>query len=129
MRYSKYNMKVFDWQSIVCQIIDPESLPGRLAFGAMSVATAVVTISHGAATIASLFVPTQGSRAAIYNAVKHFYLAYIQFVRNRELVAKQPYHLGQFKLCPHPCGSYTACPMGYGLLSAGIEPHAGKSWW
>jgi hypothetical protein len=96
-------MKVFDRQSIMPQIIDPESLFGRLAFGAMAVATAVVTISYSSATIASLLVSAQGSSAAIYNAAEHFYLPGIQFIRNRELVAKLPYHIGQFKLCPHPC--------------------------
>jgi hypothetical protein len=48
---------VFDGQSVVHQIIDPESLFGSLAFGAMAVATAVVTVSYSPATVASLLVP------------------------------------------------------------------------
>jgi hypothetical protein len=94
-------MKVFDGQSIVRQIVDPESLFGSLAFWAMAVATAVVTIAYGTTTIASLLVPAHGSGTATYNAAQHFYLPYIQFIRNRELTAKLPYRIGQFKLWPH----------------------------
>jgi hypothetical protein len=98
---SKYNMKVFDGQRIMHQIIDPEGLFGCLAFGAMPVATTVVAIAYGTTSITSLLVSAKGSRAATYNAAQHFYLPCIQFFRNRECIAKLPYHIGQFKLCPH----------------------------
>jgi hypothetical protein len=53
-------MEVFTIESIIHPVLDPESLFGTLAFGAMTVTAAIVTYSLLTTAVAIINVSTQG---------------------------------------------------------------------
>lgn len=62
------------------QPLDPYGLFGRLAFRAMPVPTAIVTIANLSTTIALFFMASHGCRAALHDLVQCFYLKRGQLV-------------------------------------------------
>ena len=60
----EYNVVVLYGQGAFAQIVDPECLLCSLAFGTVSVATAIVTVSHRTTAVALLLVPSKCGGAA-----------------------------------------------------------------
>jgi hypothetical protein len=59
MRNRKYDMKMFYRKGSLHKVVNPEYLFGSLAFGAVSVATAIVAITYRGAIVTHFFVPAK----------------------------------------------------------------------
>jgi hypothetical protein len=70
----KYNVVVLYRQGILHQVIDPKCLFRCLAFGTVTVTTAVVTVTDRTTVIAHLFMPTKYSGAAPCDLSQHLLL-------------------------------------------------------
>ena len=96
--YREYDMIVLNWQGRVYQFINPESLFGTLAFGAMAVTATVITDIDIPATITSIFMSPKFKSTALCNDIKGMQDICIRIVSLYILLAKVVDDLGQFKL-------------------------------
>jgi hypothetical protein len=69
--YCKHNVVVLNGQGVLYQVVNPESLFCCLAFRAMPIAAAIVTVTHRATVFTGFFVSAEGSRSATNDFAQH----------------------------------------------------------
>jgi len=77
--HREYNVVMLHWQGVLHQVVNPEGLPGGLAFGTVPVAAAIVTVAYGSAVFASFLMSAQGSRSATGYFAQHPVLQWGKF--------------------------------------------------
>ena len=65
--HSEYNVVMFNWQSALHQVVNPECLFGSLAFRAVPVSATLITKAHHTAVLAHFFVSAKCNSAAAGN--------------------------------------------------------------
>lgn len=101
MRNGKYNMIVLDWQGRFKQLLNPYRLFWSLAFRAMPVPAAIVTIAFLVTRVTLFFMSAKGSSATLDNLVQRFYLKRGQLPLRQQIISEPLDNICQFKLSFH----------------------------
>jgi hypothetical protein len=91
-------MEVFTIKGISHPVLDPESLFGTLAFGAMTVTTAIITYSLLSTAVAIINVSAQGRSTAFLKGIEDTYHKTVGMTLINILLSKPIYDLGNLKL-------------------------------
>jgi hypothetical protein len=70
--HREYNVIMFNGQGALYQVVNPECLFRGLAFRAMPVAAAIITVTYSTTTFAGLLVTAKGSCTATGYFAQHF---------------------------------------------------------
>ena len=101
MRNGENDVVMLNGQGRLKQPLDPYGLFGRLAFWAMPVQAAIVTIACLCTRITLFFMASHSSSAALDNLVQGIYLHWGQIALRYQVIPKPPDNIGQFKFSFH----------------------------
>jgi len=99
---------MLDGQGKAGNLFHPQGLFGGLAFGAVTVATAIVAVALLLAVLTYFLVSAHSCGAALHDIVQCFYLYWVKALFFHKPLAKAVYHRGQ--LVPNAWGGHTGYP-------------------